>query len=40
MKLKVCGLSTDADVKTCIANNVNYCGFICWMTVTMQEYGI
>ena len=28
MKLKVCGLSTDADVKTCIANNVNYCGFI------------
>ncbi len=28
MKLKVCGLSSVNEVKTCVLNNVDYCGFI------------
>ena len=28
MKLKVCGLSNAIEVETCVANNVNFCGFI------------
>jgi phosphoribosylanthranilate isomerase len=28
MKLKVCGLSNPIEVETCVALNVNYCGFI------------
>mgnify|MGYP001253346961 CR=1 FL=1 len=28
MKLKVCGLSKSEDVKTCVFNKVNFCGFI------------
>ena len=28
MKLKVCGLSNPIEVKTCIDNEVNFCGFI------------
>ena len=28
MKLKVCGLSNEIEVETCVSNNVNYCGFI------------
>ena len=28
MKLKVCGLSNPIEVKTCIENGVNFCGFI------------
>ena len=28
MKLKVCGLSNQIDVQTCINNNVDFCGFI------------
>ena len=28
MKLKVCGLSQSKEVKTCINNKVNFCGFI------------
>ena len=28
MKLKVCGLSNQIEVETCVNNGVNYCGFI------------
>ena len=28
MKLKICGLSNPNEVKTCVNNNVNFCGFI------------
>ena len=28
MKLKICGLSNPVEVKTCIKNDVNFCGFI------------
>ena len=28
MKLKVCGLSNPIEIETCVALNVNYCGFI------------
>ena len=28
MKLKICGLSNPDEVKTCVNNNVNFCGFI------------
>ena len=28
MKLKVCGLSSYIEVKTCVDNGVDYCGFI------------
>ncbi len=28
MKLKVCGLSKEIEVEECVANEVNYCGFI------------
>ncbi len=28
MKLKICGLSNTIEIKTCINNNVNFCGFI------------
>ena len=28
MKLKVCGLSNSIGIKTCVRNNVNFCGFI------------
>ena len=28
MKLKICGLSNPDEVKTCVDNNVNFCGFI------------
>ena len=28
MKLKVCGLSSEIEVETCVSLNVNYCGFI------------
>jgi phosphoribosylanthranilate isomerase len=28
MKLKVCGLSSSLEVKTCVSLNINYCGFI------------
>ena len=28
MKLKVCGLSNPIEVKTCVNNNVSFCGFI------------
>jgi len=28
MELKICGLSKILEVETCVANNVNYCGFI------------
>ncbi len=28
MKLKICGLSNLIEVETCVANNVDYCGFI------------
>ena len=28
MKLKICGLSNPIEVETCIANQVDYCGFI------------
>ena len=28
MKLKICGLSNTDEVKTCVNNNVNFCGFI------------
>jgi len=28
MQVKVCGLKTSIEVKTCISNNANFCGFI------------